>query len=152
MDGAMSNYKQTADWLKACGKEPGDVKTISVQMGCDMEEYVELIDSFGWDENTVPLLGAARDILSHVASMLKSGKASVDLDVVQTLDALDALCDREVTGNGLAYLLGFDKDGADKAVIASNWAKLVDGKPILKPGGKIAKPEGWTAPDLKPFI
>jgi hypothetical protein len=58
----------------------------------------------------------------------------------------------EVTGNGVAYLAGFDKDGADQAVLASNEAKLVDGKPVILEGGKIGKPAGWTPPDLTPFV
>jgi hypothetical protein len=65
------------------------------------------------------------------------------------IDALDALCDTEVTGNGLAYMMGFDKPTADALVLDSNDAKLVDGKPVILEGGKIGKPEGWKAPDLR---
>lgn len=68
------------------------------------------------------------------------------------IEALDALCDSEVTGNGVAYLAGFDKRGADLAVLASNDAKLVDGKPVILPGGKIGKPPNWQAPDLSGFV
>lgn len=68
------------------------------------------------------------------------------------IEALDALCDSEVTGNGVAYLAGFDKQGADMAVLASNDAKLIDGKPVILPGGKIGKPDGWKAPDLSGFV
>ena len=62
------------------------------------------------------------------------------------------MCDREVTGNGVAFLAGMDKDGADQAVLAANDAKLVDGKPVILPGGKIGKPAGWTPPNLAPFV
>jgi len=41
---------------------------------------------------------------------------------------------------------------ADQAVLESNEAKLVDGEPIILEGGKIGKPDGWTAPDLSEFI
>lgn len=57
-------------------------------------------------------------------------------------EALDALCDMELTGNGIAYLAGFNKVDADQAVLDSNDAKLVDGKPVILPSGKIGKPEG----------
>ena len=63
-------------------------------------------------------------------------------------EALDALCDREVTGNGVAFLALMDKQTADRWVLDSNDAKLVDGKPVILDGGKIGKPEGWKAPDL----
>jgi hypothetical protein len=37
-------------------------------------------------------------------------------------------------------------------VLASNEAKLVDGKPVILEGGKIGKPENWKAPDLRGFV
>jgi len=37
-------------------------------------------------------------------------------------------------------------------VLDSNDAKLVDGKPVILPGGKIGKPEGWKAPNLSMFV
>lgn len=93
---------------------------------------------------------AAVRVLDEVADDLKSGELQARFH--DPIAGLDAICDSEVTGNGIAYLAGFDKDGADQAVLASNEAKLVDGKPVLKPGGKIGKPEGWKAPDLTPFV
>ena len=66
--------------------------------------------------------------------------------------ALDALCDTEVTGNGIAYLAGFDKNGADQEVLASNESKLVDGKPVIQPGGKIGKGPNYRAPELEKFV
>jgi hypothetical protein len=45
-----------------------------------------------------------------------------------------------------------DKPGADRAVLDSNNAKLVDGKPVILEGGKIGKPPGWKAPDLRGFV
>lgn len=65
---------------------------------------------------------------------------------------LDALCDREVTGNGLAFLLGFDKDAADQEVLRSNDSKLnEDGTPVILPGGKIGKSRRYRAPNLEAF-
>jgi len=52
----------------------------------------------------------------------------------------------------VAYLAGFDKDAADQAVLDSNDAKLVDGKPVILDGGKIGKPPGWKPPDLRGFV
>jgi hypothetical protein len=52
----------------------------------------------------------------------------------------------------VAYLADFDKEGADEAVLASNEAKLVDGKPVILEGGKIGKPPHWVAPDLAGFV
>ena len=90
--------------------------------------------------------------MNLLATSLKDGVLRVEVMEEFREECLDSLCDMEVTGNGVAYLAGFAKDSADLEVLAANERKLVDGKPVLKPNGKIGKPEGWTAPDLKPFV
>jgi hypothetical protein len=62
------------------------------------------------------------------------------------------LCDVEVTLNGVAYLAGFDKDGADQEVLASNESKLENGKAVILEGGKIGKGKSYKAPDLRGFV
>ena len=98
------------------------------------------------------LLNEAIRGLKRVATALKAGADTATILDEKRVSALDALCDREVTGNGVAHLLGFNKPMADQAVLASNEAKLVDGEPIILEGGKIGKPEGWEAPDLSDFV
>lgn len=150
----MTNFQRTAAWLHACGK----VKTYanaSVQIGCHIEEFVEFLDqieAFDQESLTSPRLAVAADLLSSVATSLKRGTEVVHIPRPSRERALDALCDLEVTGNGVAYLAGLDKEGADQAVLAANEDKLVDGKPVILEGGKIGKRPGWTAPDLSPFV
>mgnify|MGYP000317170246 CR=1 FL=1 len=147
----MSNYKRTADWLSACGKEP-NMENVSVQIGCHIEEFVEFIKSLRIDsEGYSILMQRTASDLEWFANKLKSKDQQVYIPIHMRVDALDALCDMEVTGNGVAYLSGFSKEAADEAVLASNEAKLVDGKPVILPGGKIGKPEGWKAPNLRGF-
>ena len=38
----MNNFERAAAWLSACGKEPGP-ETLSLQIGCDLEETAELL-------------------------------------------------------------------------------------------------------------
>lgn len=150
----MSNFRRTADWLNACGKQPGG-GALGVQIGCHIEEFVEFLDQLTiQDDNSLNVhrVAVASELLESVANALKSGNELVWIAPWDCERALDALCDMEVTGNGVAYLAGFDKEGADAAVLNSNDAKLVDGKPVLKEGGKIGKPPGWVAPDLSPFV
>lgn len=147
-----TNYHRTAAWLQACGKTPSP-ENASLQIGCDLEETAELlrclrVSKEGWAR----LLERLVIDLESLATELKRGQLVSHVPTHLRADALDALCDREVTGNGVAYMLGMDKPGADAAVLASNDAKLVDGKPVILPGGKIGKPAGWQAPDLKPFV
>jgi hypothetical protein len=91
-------------------------------------------------------------MLQRVASGLKNGMVMASIKQEDRTNALDALCDCEVTGNGIAYLAAFDKSAADLAVLDSNDAKLVNGRPVILPGGKIGKPDGWKAPDLSRFV
>ena len=147
-----SNFERTAAWLKACGKVPGPA-ALSVQIGCHIEEFVEFLMCIDFDsaKDLENLESCVADML-HVAAGLKKGLVMASINPSDRIEAIDALCDSEVTGNGVAYLAGFDKRGADQAVLASNDAKLVDGKPVILPGGKIGKPEGWKAPNLSGFV
>jgi len=147
-----SNFQRTAEWLKACGKEPTP-ENLSVQIGCDIEEYCEFLKTLRTDsEGYAKLLERTRIDLEWFASKLKRREQSVYIPTHLRVDALDARCDIQVTGDGVSYLAGFDKDAADQAVLASNDAKLVDGKPVILEGGKIGKPEGWKPPNLRGFV
>lgn len=148
----MTNFQRTADWLAACGKEPGE-QNLSLQIGCHIEEFVEFLRCLRVPNDGYALLleRTATD-LDWFAGKLKRGQQMAYIPTHLRESALDALCDCEVTGNGVAYLASMNKPAADQAVVASNDAKLVDGRPVLLEGGKIGKPEGWKAPDLSSFV
>lgn len=151
-EAVASNYERTAAWLKACGKEPSP-ENMSVQVGCMVEEFCELLSCLRTDsEGYAKLLDRTRLDLEWFASKLKRRDQAIYIPHHLRTDALDALSDIEVTGNGVAYLAEMDKPGADQAVLKSNDAKLVNGKPVILEGGKIGKPTGWTAPDLRGFV
>jgi predicted HAD superfamily Cof-like phosphohydrolase len=154
----MTNFERTKNWLAACGKEPSP-ENLSVQVGCHLEEFMEFLDTLGVASNvegqvypTPVQLTAAMETMNLLATSLKDGVLRVEVLQEFREECLDALCDMEVTGNGVAYLAGFQKDSADLEVLSANERKLVDGKPVLKPNGKIGKPEGWVAPNLKPYV
>lgn len=152
---SLSNFQRTANWLHNCGKESNklNAEAISVQIGCHIEEVCELLQNLSVSkEGYARLLDRCVIDLNALALKLKTGGVIAYIPEHLRMDALDALCDAEVTGNGIAYLAQMDKAGADEAVLASNEAKLVDGKPVILPGGKIGKPEGWKPPNLKPYI
>jgi len=109
------------------------------QLRTDSEGYAKLIER-------------NRNDLKWFATKLKKREQFVYIPTHLRVEALDALCDTEVTGNGVAYMAGFKKVAADELVLASNDAKLVDGKPVILEGGKIGKPEGWKAPDLRELV
>ena len=148
----MSNFDRTADWLAACGKEQTE-ENVSVQIGCQIEEICEFLACLRTDKDGYArLLDRSITDLVWFAAKLKKRENLVYIPSHLRADALDALCDIEVTGNGIASLSGFEKFEADKVVLDSNDAKLVNGKPIILYGGKIGKPDGWMSPDLTKFV
>lgn len=148
----MNNFTRTANWLAACGKWP-DHLGASVQIGCHIEEVCEFLRTLRTDKDGYALLlKRTCDDLEWFAGKLKKGDSIVHIDPANRVHALDALCDSEVTGNGVAYMLGMNKIAADEAVLASNESKLEDGKPVILPGGKIGKGRDYAAPNLTPFV
>lgn len=150
----MTNYQRTARWLSACGKQPGNTQHLSTQIGCDIEELTEYlmclrVSKDGWAR----LLDRLVSDLNDLGKVIKSGDLVAHIPAHLREQVLDALCDREVTANGVAFLAGFKKDEADQAVLDSNDSKLnEDGTAVILPGGKIGKSSRYTAPNLKPYV
>lgn len=55
---------------------------------------------------------------------------------------------------GYCYMKGYDVDGAWAEVARSNLSKIdaETGKVIKNKQGKVLKPDGWTPPNLKPYL
>jgi predicted HAD superfamily Cof-like phosphohydrolase len=70
------------------------------------------------------------------------------------VEMLDALLDIIVVTIGAAHSMGADSEGGWKEVMRTNFAKIdkETGKVRKREDGKVLKPLGWTAPDLKPFV
>jgi len=65
------------------------------------------------------------------------------------VEVADALADIIYIACGTAVSYGIPLDDVFAEVHRSNMAKLVDGKVIRREDGKVQKPEGWTAPDIR---
>jgi predicted HAD superfamily Cof-like phosphohydrolase len=67
---------------------------------------------------------------------------------------LDALIDILVVTIGAIHSAGFDAEGAWREVMATNFAKIdrETGKVRKREDGKVLKPQGWTAPNMVPFL
>lgn len=69
------------------------------------------------------------------------------------VEMLDALVDILVVTIGAVHSMGADGEGAWKEVMQTNFAKIGEnGKVRKREDGKVLKPVGWVAPDLKSFI
>ena len=77
--------------------------------------------------------------------------ANADADRVE---CLDALIDILVVTIGAIHSMGADAEGAWKEVMRTNFAKIdhETGKVRKREDGKVLKPQGWSPPDLKPFV
>jgi len=70
------------------------------------------------------------------------------------VEQLDALVDILVVTIGAIHSMGADAEGAWKEVMRTNFAKIdrATGKVRKREDGKVLKPQGWTPPDLKPYL
>lgn len=144
-----TNFRRTADWLAACGKEVGNNHHLATQVGCHIEEICEQLDELmivgSVADNESLTLASTR--LKGLAHRLKQG--STGIRIKDRIKFLDGLCDGEVTGNGVSYLAGFNKEEADRRVLFSNESKLnADGTAVILVGGKIGKSDRY----VKPFL
>jgi predicted HAD superfamily Cof-like phosphohydrolase len=78
----------------------------------------------------------------------------VAIDSSDKVEQLDALIDILVVTVGAIHSAGFDAEGAWKEVMMTNFAKIdkETGKVRKREDGKVLKPQGWTPPNLKPFV
>lgn len=132
-------------WFQAAKPNPNN-KDICTQIGCHFEEVAEMQDAMkfiGYGDN--------KDLAQLMKTLSPEMVAEVGSDC-DHLELLDALCDQIVTATGVAYMMGFDIEGALKEVIRSNNSKMVDGKFEFDDNGKIAKPDSYSEPDLTPFL
>jgi hypothetical protein len=83
-------FQRTANWLKACGKEP-TIENLSVQLGVHLEEFCELLACLRSDsEGYGKLLERTKADLEWFAVKLKKREQFVYIPIHLRTDALDA--------------------------------------------------------------
>ena len=115
-----------------------------VQLGCHLEEVVEMLQEVYVADYDVNLaLEEACLELTKAAEALKTGRQEVSVDNSGAFT--DSVLDQRVTGTGLLKMMGVDVAETVARVDVANFTKFVDGKPLYKEGGKIAKgPNFWN--------
>ena len=119
----MNVFRDQEKFMKACDQ------TTSVWNQAQFDMYVKLID--------------------EEVTELKEAIAAGD-----QLEILDALEDIMVVTIGAIHSAGMNGEGGWKEVMSTNFAKIdkETGKVRKREDGKVLKPVGWVAPDLKPFL
>lgn len=135
-------------WHKRARPEP-DEKAFNVQLGCHLEEIVEMLMSLGSKGKGEFLLWKVTYDLNTLASELKKGEVTIELR--DRKEFLDSLADQVVTAIGAGYCAGMKVVEAIDEVNNSNWSKFDQetGLPIFNEHGKIIKGVAYKAPDLK---
>jgi predicted HAD superfamily Cof-like phosphohydrolase len=130
----MTNpFRDQEKFMKACDQSVDGSNQAQFEMYLSLikEEYNELLVAQGFD--------------------LETGKQTNAVDMVETLDAL---LDIVVVTVGAMHSAGMDAEGGWKEVMKTNFAKVdkETGKVRKREDGKVLKPQGWSPPDLKPFV
>jgi predicted HAD superfamily Cof-like phosphohydrolase len=84
----------------------------------------------------------------------ETGELADAINAKDRVETLDALVDILVVTIGAIHSMGADGEGAWNEVMRTNFAKIDSdtGKVRKREDGKVLKPSGWVAPDLKTFI
>ena len=114
----------------------------------DQEKFMRACDQTV-DQNNPDQFDLYLKLIREEAAELQTA-----VDTNDKIEQLDALIDILVVTIGAIHSMGADAEGAWKEVMHTNFAKIdhETGKVRKREDGKVLKPQGWTAPDLKPFI
>ena len=133
-------------WHKRARPEPTE-KDFDVQLGCHIEEFVEMMDALSIYFDDVPV-AKALDTLENLADGLKAGVLTVSS--TDRGELLDSLADQIVTAVGVGHCARMDMVAAVQEVNDSNWSKFnYKGFPEFDENGKVKKGERYRKPNLK---
>ena len=114
-----------------------------IQVGCHLEEIVEMLVELELEDELQQEVETAAASLTKVADALKT--AQTEVGTKNEVAFSDSILDQRVTGTGLLKMQGVDVAETVARVDVANFTKFVNGKPLYKEGGKIAKgPDFWN--------
>ena len=132
--------KNIENWFRTAFPSPG-IFDQNVQASCVIEETMEFVSHLGCDNYKTPLYS--------LKNQLRSGVTRIQ--ITDAAATLDDLCDVIITCIGMAYVLGYDLQGALAEVNRSNWSKFQDGNVLRDKHGKIMKGKDYSPPNLAQF-
>lgn len=134
------------EWHRRACPTPDD-RAFDVQLGCHIEEFVEMLAVLAINGEPVSNSSAFAK-LKKLADMLKAGDVSAT--ILDRKELLDSLADQVVTAVGVGYRAGMKVPDACARVDESNWSKFdASGHPVLDANGKVAKGIGYLPPTLE---
>ena len=114
----------------------------------DQEKFMRACDQTV-DQHNADQYNLYRELIAEEFAELNAAVAQGD-----SVEQLDALIDILVVTIGAIHSMGADAEGAWKEVMSTNFNKIdkQSGKVRKREDGKVLKPQGWTKPNLKPFV
>ena len=132
-------------WHRRARPEPTE-KDFNVQLGCHLEEFVEMLDAL--TISGYPGFLKAIDTIEEISEKLKNGTLTVS--TVNRVNLLDSLADQIVTAVGVGVCAKMNMPKAVAEVNQSNWSKFnYKGFPEYDKYGKIKKGENYKPPQLE---
>lgn len=129
-----------------------NIRQAAMYMGLQCEELAEKLRSLSQATNSYYLRNLSID-LDDLGDGFKTGDHDAEFTRVDRHAIMDDDIDLFVVTVGSLLSQGVDIHGATGEVNRANMAKVwPDGTMHRDANGKIVKPEGWTAPDLTPFV
>lgn len=117
----------------------------AMYMGLQCEELAEKFNSLGFSDRA--------EMLDNIGAQFKDGTFDFTFEECDRHAILDDDVDLLVVTVGSLLSQGVDIPGALGEVNRANMAKVFpDGTMHRDENGKIIKPDGWTPPDLTPFL
>lgn len=164
-----------------CTTDRYNVRQTALYIGLQTEELREKIDALIYGISLEPDAEVAgvmrlmhlRDVLHDVSQGMKQGEFDNAVELADRADMLDADIDLAWVTIGSALSQGADVEGAAGEVARANLSKLVkcqDCAEFIAPAdgctkcngtglvatkdenGKVKKPDGWTSPNIEPFV
>jgi predicted HAD superfamily Cof-like phosphohydrolase len=132
-----------------------DAKMITLYTGMQLEELSEKLQAIQGgcineaDRNHFKFVV---DVLEQLADEFKRGHHLGDVLRCDYQQLLDADIDLAWVSLGAAFSTSIDAEGAIDEVARSNLDKAPGGRVTRDANGKVQKPEGWSPPNLLPFV
>lgn len=148
--------KSIKRWHEIARQNP-TYKDFNVQLGCHLEEVLEMLNTLVLSDTTHTVLGdpsldlqLVRVHLTALSHGLKSGY--IETDAYDPVALLDALCDQVVTAAGVAHCAGANFEEGLSRVSVSNWSKTENGTFVRDENGKIKKGRHYQPPVLDDLV
>lgn len=145
--------KEIQEWFKRAVPEPR-LESLSVQIGCDIEEQREQISCFEYTTHRHLI----RSLIETELSFKECQEAELEeiKDILRVECSLksfvDAQADKIVTSVGILHMLGIDAHELLERVNDSNFSKFEDGKPVFDENGKIKKGKNYCKPIIGDLV